>query len=112
MRDKSISFAGKDIRIEEKKIGELEKIVADLFPESKGDVSKVDINKVLSGASFDLLYKKLPIIFPEVTKGDIKNAYMSELETLVEAFIDVNFQGIKRLVKPLMGLIQAGLPQK
>jgi len=27
-----------------------------------------------------LLYKKLPVIFPEITKDDIKNAYMSELE--------------------------------
>ena len=52
-----------------------------------------------------------------LTLGTIfKNAYMSEIEALVEAFIDVNFTGIKRLVKPLMNLIQAGiqpgLPQK
>ena len=112
MRDKTISFAGKEIRVEEKKIGELEKIVADLFPESKGNINKVDLGKILEQAGFDLLYKKLPSIFPEINKDDVKNAYMSELEDLVEAFIDVNFQGIKRLVKPLMGLIQAGLPQK
>jgi uncharacterized protein (DUF3820 family) len=37
---------------------------------------------------------------------------MSELEQLIEVFIDVNFTGLKRLIKPLMGLIQAGLPQK
>lgn len=112
MRNKSISFAGKEIRIEEKKIGELEKIVAEIFPESKGNINKVDLGKILEQAGFDLLYKKLPSIFPEINKDDVKNAYMSELEDLVEAFIDVNFQGIKRLVKPLMGLIQAGLPQK
>ena len=112
MRDKTIKFAGKEIRVEEKKIGELEKIVAELFPESKGNINKVDLGKILEQAGFDLLYKKLPSIFPEINKDDVKNAYMSELEDLVEAFIDVNFQGIKRLVKPLMGLIQAGLPQK
>ncbi len=109
MRDKTISFAGKEIRVEEKKIGELEKIVADLFPESKGNIQKVDLGKLLEQAGFDLLYKKLPIIIPDLTKDDIKNAYMSELEELVEVFIDVNFTGIKKLVKPLMSLIQAGI---
>lgn len=116
MRDKVISFAGKEIRIEEKKIGELEKVVATLFPESKGNLSKIDLSKLLEGAGFDLLYKKLPVIIPDITKDDVKNAYMSEIEALVEAFIDVNFTGIKRLIKPLMSLIQAGIqpgsPQK
>ena len=112
MRNKTVSFAGKEIRVEEKKIGELEKIVAELFPESKGNINKVDLSKIMEQASFDVLYKKLPTIFPDITKDDVKNAYMSELEALVETFIDVNFSGIKRLVKPLLGLIQAGLPQK
>jgi Ca2+-binding EF-hand superfamily protein len=112
MRNKTVSFAGKEIRVEEKRIGELEKIVAELFPESKGNIQKVDLGKLLEQAGFDLLYKKLPVIFPDITKDDIKNAYMSELEQLIEVFIDVNFTGLKRLIKPLMGLIQAGLPQK
>lgn len=112
MRNKTVSFAGKEIRVEEKKIGELEKIVAELFPGSKGNINKVDLSSILEQAGFDLLYKKLPALFPEVTKDDVKNAYMSELEQLIEVFIDVNFQGIKRLLGPLMSLIQAGLPQK
>lgn len=112
MRNKTITFAGKEIRIEEKKIGELEKIVADLFPESKGNIQKVDLNKLLEQAGFDLLYKKLPKLFPDITKDDVKNAYMSELEVLIEVFIDVNFTGLKRLIKPLMSLIQAGLQPK
>lgn len=112
MRNKIVSFAGKDIKVEEKRIGDLEKIIADLFPESKGNLNKVDVNKLLGDAGFDMLYKKLPAVFPEITKDDIKNAYMSEIETLLEAFVDVNFMGVKRLVKPLLGLIQAGLPQR
>ena len=112
MRNKTVEFGGKKIRIEEKRIGELEKIVAELFPESKGNLSKIDLSKLLEGAGFDLLYKKLPIVIPDITKDDVKNAYMSEIEALVEAFIDVNFTGIKRLINPLMSLIQAGLPQK
>ena len=112
MRNKTVEFAGKKIRVEEKRIGELEKIVAVLFPESKGNIQKINLNKLLEQAGFDLLYKKLPVIFPDITKEDVKNAYMSELEQLVEVFIDVNFQGIKRLIGPLMNLIQAGLPQR
>lgn len=112
MRNKTVEFAGKKIRVEEKRIGELEKIVAELFPESKGNIQKIDLGKLLEQAGFDLLYKKLPVIFPDITKDDIKNAYMSELEALIEVFVEVNFHGIKRLVGPLMNLIQAGLPQR
>ena len=112
MRNKVVSFAGKEIRVEEKRIGELERIVAELFPESKGNIQKVDLGKLLEQAGFDLLYKKLPVIFPDITKEDVKNAYMSELEELIEVFIDVNFTGVKRLIGPLMTLVQAGLQQR
>ena len=112
MRNKTVEFAGKKIRVEEKRIGELEKIVVDLFPESKGNIQKVDLGKLLEQAGFDLLYKKLPVIFPDITKDDIKNAYMSELEELIEVFVEVNFHGIKRLIGPLMNLVQAGLQQR
>jgi Ca2+-binding EF-hand superfamily protein len=112
MRNKTVEFAGKKIRVEEKRIGELEKIIADLFPESKGNIQKVDLGKLLEQAGFDLLYKKLPVIFPDITKEDVKNAYMSELEALIEVFIDVNFTGVKRLIGPLMTLVQAGLQQR
>jgi len=112
MRNKTVEFAGKKIRVEEKRIGELEKIIADLFPESKGNIQKVDLGKLLNQADFDLLYKKLPIIFPDITKDDVKNAYMSELEALVEAFVNVNFFGLKKLIQPMLKMVQAGLPQK
>jgi len=112
MRNKTVEFAGKKIRVEEKRIGELEKIIADLFPESKGNIQKVDLGKLLEQADFDLLYKKLPIIFPDINEDDVKNAYMSELEQLIGVFIEVNFTGLKRLIKPLMNLIQTGLQQR
>ena len=112
MRNKTVDFAGKKIRVEEKRIGELEKIVAELFPESKGNIQKVDLGKLLEQAGFDLLYKKLPVIFPDISKDDIKNAYMSELEQLIEVFVEVNFTGVKRLIGPLMTLVQAGVQQR
>jgi len=106
MRDKTINFAGKKIRIEEKRIGELEQIVKDLFPESKGKLQKINLAGLAEQIDFDLLYKKLPVIIDDITGDDVKNAYMSELEELLEAFVDVNFTGIKRLIGPLMNMIQ------
>ncbi|MGB4242047.1 MAG: hypothetical protein WBK42_00600 [Dethiobacteria bacterium] len=98
--------------IEEKKIGDLEKLIIDLFPTSKGKIANIDLGKELGALDFDILYKKLPVIFPELTKDDIKNAYMSEIEALLEAFVDVNFLGLKKLVKPMLTLAQSGLPQR
>lgn len=112
MRNKVVSFAGKEIRIEEKKIGDLEKLIIELFPSSKGKIANIDLAKELGSMDFDILYKKLPVIFPELTRDDIKNAYMSEIEALLEAFVDVNFLGLKKLLKPMITLAQTGLPQK
>ncbi len=111
MRSKSVSFAGKEIRITERRIGELESALAELFPESGGDLRKIQLENLLEDLGFDLLYKKLPILIPAITEEDAKNAYMSELEELIEVFIDVNFRGLKRLVKPLLNLMStASLP--
>ncbi|QCX32453.1 hypothetical protein FDN13_01365 [Caloramator sp. E03] len=112
MRDRIVTVAGKNISVTEKKIGELEKLTAELFPGSKGKIK--DIQKALNNLEidWDLLYDKLPIIFPELTKDDIKNAYMSEIESLVQGFIDVNFFGIKKIANQMMRLIQTSLQQK
>lgn len=112
MRNKVVQFAGKEIRVEERKIGDLEKLVVQVFPSSKGKIANIDIAKELGDLDFDVLYKKLQALFPELTKDDIKNAYMSEIEELIGAFIDVNFLGLKRLLKPLLNLAQTGLMQR
>lgn len=112
MRNKVVQFAGKEIRVEEKRIGELEKLVVDVFPSSKGKIANIDIGKELGDLDFEVLYKKLQALFPELTKDDIKNAYMSEIEELIGAFIDVNFLGLKKLLKPMIALAQSGLTQK
>ena len=112
MRNKVVSFAGKELRIEEKRIGDLEKLLVELFPSSKGKIANIDLQKELGSLDFDILYKKLPTIFPDLTKADIQNAYMSEIEALLEAFIDVNFLGLKKLLKPILTLAQSGLAQR
>ncbi len=107
MRNKTIDFAGKKIRIEEKRIGELEGIIRELFPKSKGNLQKINIAELIEQVDFSLLYDKLPVLISDITKDDVKNAYMSELEALLEVFVDVNFFGIKRMMGPIVGVIQA-----
>lgn len=111
MRNKTITFAGKKIRIEENRISELEKKVAELFPESKGKITDISLDSLVDQIGFDLFYDKIPVLFPDLTTDDVKNAYPSEIEALLEAFIEVNFTGVKRLIGPLMEFIKIGISQ-
>jgi hypothetical protein len=112
MRNKIIEFAGKSINVQEKKIGELEILTKELFPSTKGSLKNLD--KALNDLEidWDLLYKKLPVIFPDISEEDVKNAYMSELEKLIGAFVDVNFFALKQMIPKLTALIQIGSLQK
>ena len=112
MRNKIVKFAGKDIDVKEKKIGELEILVRELFPSTKGKLKNLD--KALNDLEidWDLLYKKLPVVFPDITEDDVKNAYMSDLEKLIGAFVDVNFFALKQMIPRLMLLAQTGSRQR
>jgi len=111
-RNKIVKFADKDIDVKEKKIGELEILVRELFPSTKGKLKNLD--KALNDLEidWDLLYEKLPIIFPDITEDDVKNAYMSDLEKLIGAFVDVNFFALKQMIPKLMLLAQTGSQRK
>ncbi len=111
-RNKIVNFAGKDINVQEKKLGELEILTRELFPQTKGKLKNLD--KALNDLEldWDLLYKKIPIIFPEITEDDVKNAYMSDIEALLGAFIDVNFFALKQMIPRLMLLAQTGSQRK
>jgi restriction endonuclease S subunit len=112
MRNKIVKFADKDIDVKEKKIGELEILVRELFPATKGKLKNLD--KALNDLEidWDLLYKKLPVIFPDISEEDVKNAYMSELEKLIGAFVDVNFFALKQMIPKLILLAQTGSQRK
>ena len=112
MRNKIVKFADKDINIQEKRIGELEMLVRELFPATKGKLKNLD--KALNDLEldWDLLYKKLPVVFPDITEDDVKNAYMSDLEKLIGAFVDVNFFALKQMIPKMMLLAQTGLQRK
>ena len=111
-RNKIVKFAGKDINVQERRIGELEILVRELFPATKGKLKNLD--KALNDLEldWDLLYKKLPVVFPDITEDDVKNAYMSDLEKLIGAFVDVNFFALKQMLPKLMLLAQTGSQRK
>ena len=112
MRNKIVKFAGKDIDVKERRIGELEILVRELFPATKGKLKNLD--KALNDLEldWDLLYKKLPVVFPDITEDDVKNAYMSDLEKLIGAFVDVNFFALKQMIPKLILLAQTGSQRK
>lgn len=108
MRTQNVIVNGKTVIVNEKRVSELK----DIFEKNKDELDKVigansidDIGK----ATEDILYEKLPELFPVLKKEDIDNAYPSELEELVGAFIDVNFTGLKKVAMPMVSLILTGL---
>ncbi len=110
MREETVSFGGKDIRLKEKRIGELEELVLELFPDSGGNLSNIEAGELLEHIGFDMLYEKIPILIPEVSADDVRNAYLSELESLLGAFIDINFYGVKQLMGSLMSILPNMVP--
>ena len=56
MRNKIVKFADKDIDVKEKKIGELEILVRELFPATKGKLKNLD--KALNDLELDWICLK------------------------------------------------------
>ncbi|MDP4143180.1 MAG: hypothetical protein Q8936_01680 [Bacillota bacterium] len=108
MRTKTVNFAGKEVTIREKKIKELNEL-ADKLGVDFEDIIKSTSVKEATAACTDLLKGKIPVIFPSVTKDDIDEAYPSEIEELIEGFIDINFTGVKKVILPVVQLAQKRL---
>lgn len=97
MRNKIVKVANKDILIQEKTIGELKKLANDInFDFNK--LSMIELkNENLITEIFAILVDRIKVIFPQLTDEDIDNAYVSELEGLIEGFMDVNFTMLKKV---------------
>lgn len=104
MRVKEIEFAGKKLTIREKKIKELKALAEKIGVEFQ-DIFKADEVGDVLGVLTSLLNDKIPEIFPEITSDDVDEAYSSEVEELISAFMDVNFSGLKKVVTPMLKLI-------
>lgn len=98
-----MEFAGKKITVRERKIKELMEL-ADTLGTDFQKLFEADGVTDVKGAIMGVLQDKLPILFPEVSKEDIDEAYPSEVEELVMGFVDVNFFGVKKVLTPLLKL--------
>ncbi|SHH86544.1 hypothetical protein [Desulfosporosinus lacus] len=103
MRSKNVTIAGRDIVLRERKIKDIKENLIPKLGTAWNEVSKGDITGLV-----DRLGEQIVEIFPELQGIDVEECYPSELEGFVEAWIDVNFTGVKRLLGPLMSLAKLG----
>jgi len=108
MRSKTVTFAGRDIFVKESKIKELNELVDKIGAEFDDLMKANDLNDAKTAIN-SILQEKLPILFPGIKKDEVEEAYPSEIEELVGAFIEVNFFGIKKAVTPLLSFAQKRL---
>jgi len=102
MRKKQIEMAGTIVYLQEQKIKELKKLVPKLEPALEA-ITKVDTALIV-----DALEGQMHEIFPELKDVDLEECYPSEIEEFVEAWIEVNFTGVKRLLAPVLSLANLG----
>ena len=116
MRTETVEINGKKIEIKEKRNRELQ----DMVKQFKTELSEVEIGENANSALmslFDFLKDKLLVLFPELTDEDLLDAYPSEIESLIEAFVTVNFTGIRKVWEMATGITSrlmqaASTPQK
>ena len=97
MRTKIVKVADKDILIQEKTIGEIKKIVNDLNIDfsklMQAELEKENfLNEVLL-----IIQDRIEILFPQLKDVDMDNVYISELENLIDGFLEVNFSMMKKV---------------
>ena len=107
MRNKVVKFGDKEILVVEKKIKELKQLSKDISA-SFNDLLKTNLDNKTTDDIFNIIFEqledKITIIFPQLTVEDIENAYISEIEALLIAFIEVNFIGAKKVISQVMKL--------
>ena len=105
MRNKVVIVGEKEVIIAEKRIKEFRELSSKISM-SFNDILSMELDNKTTDEVFnvvvDMLEDKLTVIFPQLTTDDIDNAYMSEIEELIAAFIEVNFTGAKKVMSPLM----------
>lgn len=108
-RSRKVTINEKEYEVKELRVKEMKDriypIVSGLFDkEQLSELDKLDV-----GAVAVKLQTKLTEIFPGITEEDIDNAYPSELEELIQAFLDVNFQGLKKVWGSLAYVMKANM---
>lgn len=107
MRSKQITINERTIVVKEKRVKELAELL-EVMMEKADKVITADKPSDLKSMVVEAIGDKgLIIVFPELTQDDIENAYPSELEELIAAFIEVNFMGLKKVAAPLWTMVTA-----
>ena len=97
MRTKIVKVADKDILIQEKTIGEIKKIVNDLNIDfSKLMQTELEKENFLNEILL-IIQDRIEILFPQLKDVDMDNVYISELENLIDVFLEVNFSMMKKV---------------
>jgi hypothetical protein len=103
MRTKNVTVAGINVVVRERKIKELKELAITLGINQ--DLMKLEPSALYEKIK-DLFYNQVSVVFPELRSADMDEAYPSELENLVNAFLDANFTGAKKVAMPLLSLAQ------
>ena len=107
MRNKVVKVRDKEILVVEKKIKELKQLSKDISV-SFNDLLKTDLDNKTTDDVFNVIFEQLEdkiiILFPQLSVEEIEDAYVSELEALLSAFIEVNFTGAKKVISQVMKL--------
>lgn len=107
MRTKTLTIADTTITISEYKIKKLKEEVLPKLGPAWSALKDVDTANII-----DAIGDQFKVIFPELKNIDIDDCYPSEIENFVEAWIEVNFTGLKRLVGPLLYFAKLGSPKQ
>ena len=97
MRTKIVKVADKDILIQEKTIGEIKRIVNELNVDfSKLMQTELEKDNFLNEVLL-IIQDRIEILFPQLKDIDMDNVYISELEALIDGFLEVNFSMMKKV---------------
>ena len=97
MRTKIVKVADKDILIQEKTIGEIKKIINELNVDfSKLMQTEIEKDNFLNEVLL-IIQDRIEILFPQLKDVDMDNVYISELEILIDGFLEVNFSMLKKV---------------
>lgn len=107
-RNKTVTINGKQVTVKEHKIKELRE---DVIPKLSSFIDMQELTGKDIKDIIPLFEARLAEFFPEITEADIDEAYPSEIENLLETWIDVNFFGLKKIYKPVLSLARMVTPQ-
>jgi hypothetical protein len=105
MRTKVVTINDIQITIKEKKIRDLKERVLPKIEPALDSIMKSDTTRII-----DTVGDQFNDFFPELSENgvDLEDCYLSDIEAFLEAWVEVNFSGLKRLFGQLLSLTKTG----